>query len=318
MTVLQVKPVSSVGGIGEDRHQQFIVTYWMQTDTANDGPWTIINAAGAPRWGDAYQFGNDYNPYCFCRSVGNPQLIDEVNDRLNWHTPYNYTTKPPGGGIGGAGGGNTSSSLLFQSPLDEPWRISGSYARGTKLVDRDNRGIPLLLANFEIKTTEIPIGQDTLHLEGPTQLISMPLRRRSVFHVNSTEIWGFEPRQLLLVNWGFDVRYFGKEPYVYHAMDWEINYETWDVKYMNASLKEWTKVNIDGDKKLMPILDNAGMPVTKPWPLAVNIPGYADGEKLLEIHLPGSIKYDTRQVIAETDFHEIGFPDPLPGPFILT
>lgn len=295
MSVLLCEPVKAVGGIGNDGHLTANAFYRVQTSDHNDGWWTVVMANGLPRRGDSYSFGNDSNPYLFC-ATRTPSLADEDSNRKEWMVNCGYTTKPIVG-----------FRDVFESPLDEPWKKSGSYVRGSKLVNKNKNGQRLKVSSHEGKIVEVPAGHDTIHLEGPTTAIDLLIRAQAIYRVNQTAMWGLQARMLLMTAWEWEERWFGSTPYVYHSIDFEVNYDKWNEVYLDAGLFEYRPSNT-GMSKWIRITDGTGMPVNEPYPLnGAGVP-----------LAPGSTNftYLTEEVILESDFLSIGFPNPLPGPFV--
>lgn len=310
MSVVSVTTLRSTGGIDDEGHQSYDVVYHVRTNDPEDGPYVAINASGVARWGDSYIYGNESNQFAFCRRL-TADYVDWPNDRLNYHVSAYYTTKPFGG-YSGSRGGDVSSTSLFQSPLDEPWKISGSYIRLTRITDRDKDGKAMTTSAHEPKVAEVPDGHDTLRLEGPSATLSLATRAQAMFHVNSATIWGLTARQLLMTKWDYDVRYYGTQSYIHNSMEFEINYAGWNETYIDAGFREYIGADIvTGKPMYREILASNGVPVTQPVLLG------GDGLIISDADIQAGNYYSfTKQVIGEYDFTALGFPSVLPGPFV--
>lgn len=307
MAVTAFNVVSTSGGIDHDGHSTLRAVWQCRTNDTLDQAWTVLTHAVANL--PAYWTGMDNatNANCFIQSIGDASLQEEQGSRRVWLVPVTYSTKP-------AGGDGTSSRPLspFTTPIVEPWRISGTFVRDEKATRTDKDGnLITTLGTLEPREVRIPSGFDTLHLEGATANISMSTRASAIWHVNSATIWGLQPRQLLMTGWSYDIRRHGTTGYVYHSLDFWISTEPggFDESFHNLSFKKlntaWA-LGLAEEEKLLPICDTAGMPVHEPHPIDENGDSCA----------PGDEPVITPEAIPEFDFTTLGFPDPLPGPFV--
>lgn len=304
MAITSTQVTETHGGVDGDGHRTYTAEYRIISNDSSDCVETVITAviAATPT---TWVFGNDSNANMFCASIGPAKLREKDASRRVWDCPVVYSTKPLGGD------GSSSRPLSpFTSPTAEPWRISGSFVEGEKQTTLDRNGLPITTRGTEeLKSFSVPYGHDTLHLEGASATISLSTRAQAVFRTNSQTIWGLQPRQLLLMNWRYDIKRHGTADYAYHVLDFLINYEFWTEKWINASFKQyntgWTAAR-PATEKLVPILDKTGMPVHEPFPI----------DNLGSPVVIGSPLINEDEVIPEFDFTTLGFPDPLPGPFV--
>lgn len=71
------------------------------TSSKNDGPIEVSLAIGLPRLFQVYAFGNEFHPYCRCRSI-DPQRVRPGS--LEWEVTCSYSTPEPKGSASGEGG----------------------------------------------------------------------------------------------------------------------------------------------------------------------------------------------------------------------
>lgn len=113
----------------------------------------------------------------------------------------------------------------------------------------------------------------------------------------------------LLVHWNYGLQRHGNTQYVHHDLRVEINYEGWNETFLDAGVyqfhpgngegKKWAGINDQRDFGLkFTFLDNNGLRLPDADVMA------------------GNFKTITGEVIPQIDFHTLGFPDPLPGPFV--
>lgn len=310
MAVTSTKLVSTTGGIDGDGHINLTANWEVYTDSRTDNAYTIllaVIAASPATWNAGGQHGSGTNANCGIQSIGQAQLANVDDTARKWTCPAVYSTKP-------LKGPDSSSRPLtpFTTPLAEPWRISGTFERTDKIVLVDQFGAPITLAGtLEIKAVTIPGGHDTLHMEGHTAFISIPDRAQAIFHCNASEMWGLEPRQLLMIGWAYEIVFHAGTAYVRHALDWSINYDGWNESILNVSHKkknpDYNPSTMTPDKFLLPYLDALDQPFTDPGG-----PLDQDGNP---VDNPDDCFEQERLVIHEFDFLSLGFPDPLPGPF---
>lgn len=294
--------------IDPDGHQNHVITYEvLVNDKANDDAWVVVQAVAAVLT-TTYAHGTSTNANAFIQGIGPATQRDSPTDFQKWICPATWSTKPIG-----SSNGNTGSTPLdvYTSPINEPWKFSGSYLRGTRVLNIDRNGdLTFLAGTEEIKSGEIPFGNDTLHMEGHTATISLGTRAQAIFHCNETTIWGLTPRQLLLVAWNYDVVKYGNGlQAVHHSLDFEINYETWTDRLRNASFMQvnafWDEENDDIVERLIAIRGADGHPVAEPHPIDES--GFACDLADAPIN--------EWERIPEFDFTTL-FPTTLPGPFV--
>lgn len=309
MTVVAVRPIKNTrGGVDAEGNQTYENVYEVDTDDKNDGSDTArlspaAFALGLPAYNDEWRWFNDYNPYAICKTR-EAVLRDENETRKLWVVTCGYTSKDQK--RDSSGGGGTGE------PVYEPWKISGSYANGTKATNRDKDDKLVTNSADEPKLTEVPHGYDTLILEGNSDVIDLAQRALAQNRCNSTSIWGLPQRSVLLSQWAYDIAYKATTPYVHHRFEFWIkpDGELWNLELADTG----TRYIVDAaetdpntryksftarDEKLQEEcwLDGAGSPLD----MVASPNGF----------------FITRKLIKEFNFTNITYlPDPLPGPFI--
>lgn len=296
MSVSSVTQVSVVASEDIDGNSTYVVTYRVIVTAATDGPRTCFASGLLPGYGSTYSFGSDSNLWAFYRYYSNFRWEDDKH-RLAWLVDITFDTKPT----------TTKPQSPWQNPLDEPWKVSGSFTDLQLEVDRDRNGNKICNSSDEPKTRVIPYGHDTVHLEGYSATISLSQRAQAVKHVNSAAIWGLAARKVLLRTWSYQIVYNNSDPFVKHVMDFEINYDGWNENFIDAGTR--TKLVVGGTPYYTPITNK-------------------DIKERGEVYLDGSgqiLNTTTTpagytlsfEAIDEFDFLTIpSFPNPLPGPFV--
>lgn len=298
----QAVQLSTEETIDSEGHQTYTSRYRVQSDDPYENPISVREAIGIPDYGDEYGWGGVYNLDAFCNNK-HTAFWKEEDSHLFWIVTTTHSTKPSNRSrSGGSGGGGIQTN-----PLLETWKISGSYVQGTRLESKHTDGRPIINSAKEKKEIEVPDGYDTLNLEGPSPTISLSTRAQAVFHCNSTAIWGLSPRMLLLPQWQYEILHHGPLEYVYHRLTFWIKYTLWDDDFLDVGTRELVDATIaDVSKRYKPItfrgthdshlLNGAG--------------------RLVDLTiLPDGFTMPCK-AIKEFDFTALGFPDPLPGPFV--
>lgn len=296
--------ISTREGIDAEGHQQYTTVYKVESDTRTESPIAVRQAPGMLGWGSYYELHGESNPDAWCSGISTDRDQADATGKF-WLVTVTHSTKPSSRQKNAAGTGG-----LQTSPLSEPWKIGGSYATGTRVVQRNKDGDQLINSAFEPISYEIPDGYDTLTLSGPSATISLLSRAQAVNRVNSAAIWGLSTRMLFLSQWQYEILHHGSLAYVQNSLLFWIKYTLWNEKSYEMGTREYISTNASG-KKFMPII-------------APNDSGYggkyyldASGRKLSDADVVAQNFVEREdEVIPEFDFTSLGFPDPLPGPFV--
>lgn len=290
------------GGVSADGHQQYDVVVQARATDAADGPHLVLVAT--LNWlPPTYQFGNDSNPYALLHTVGNAKLVNEEEYFKLWRVPATYSTKS-------LLQSSNPKNLIGDPITTIPWEIGGSYTQNTRYTDRDRFDNVMTNSAGEPREDEKPENIDTLTLEGPSYRISLSTRAQAIGKVNSAAIWGLSPRMLKLKQWTYKVRWIGAgDSYAWNSLHFEIKYSLWNFVYTDVGYREYFGIGPDGKPVYAQILTDNDIPVSRP--VALN----GSGLRLDISTQPQGFKF-SKEVLDEYDFLTLGFPNPLPGPFI--
>lgn len=300
MTIGAGRPKKCTYSIDEEGHQYYECIYDVPVTDPDDSINDVSAASGVPLFGDTFSFGNATNPDAFC--IGKQTShIHEDGTNLWRQVTARFSTKD----TGRARSGNN----VRANPLNEKWKISGSFVNGTRVTNLDKNDNAVTTSGKEAKYFDVPDGYDTLNLEGPSATISLSTRAQAIRKVNSATIWGLTTRQLFMAQWQYQVLYHGNVSYVYNRMEFHINYLKWNEFWIDQGTQEYIAGNPVG-KQIVPI-------VAKNDSLGNNI-RFLDGSGriLAESSIPAGVIINEDEIIKEFDFTTLGFPDPLPGPFV--
>lgn len=300
-------PLDTTEAFDAEGHITYTSRYRVRSDDPMECPINVRNASGIPTYATAYTWNGVTNNYAFCQTCMSAFELSDAT-HLSWIVTVTHTTKPnsrqQGGGI----------SALRTEPTAEPWKVSGSFATGTRLETFDKDGLPTLTTGLELKYFEIPDGYDTLSLEGYSQSMSLPIRAQAINHCNETAIWDLTPRQVYLAQWQHDQIFHGNGSYFHHRFDFWIKYDKWNEKWPMAGTQEFISSEPDPYKRIVPIIPTNDYGGSALRFLDLN------GRVIPPPSIPAAIVNQTTEMIREFDFTtlsgSIGLPNPLPGNFV--
>lgn len=298
--------------IDSEGHQTYESGYRVKSDYSFENPITVREAIGVPNYGDQYSWGGVTNPDAYCNHK--KTKFEKIDATFRWWLVLTTHSTKPGTSE------QTSGGLRGDPVSDNRWKIGGSFVNGTRFTSIDKDGFPIQTTALERKSLEVPDGYDTLTLEGPSAFISIALRSQAIRHCNELAIWGLTPRQLYMAQWQYDCPWHGATQFVYHRLTFWIKYEGWNEKWVNEGTQtlDFTSTgqriinrvishdDLGGGKVY---LDSTGQSIS-----LSSLVNPSTGEPLSNPVPP--IIINQTEVIPEFDFQTLGFPDPLPGPFI--
>ncbi len=88
-----------------------------------DGPQAAMNAVGLPMIGAPWNYGNDFDPWAFCRPTLSATTW-KVKNELNkfWKVDQVFSNKPL----------DRCQDETIEDPLLEPQKVSGTFVKSTK------------------------------------------------------------------------------------------------------------------------------------------------------------------------------------------
>ena len=229
MSVSSVKPFANTqGGVDAEGTTTYTNVYHVYTDDKDDAANTARGSAavalGLPDYNDSWAWGNDSNAYALAKTRN--AVLSEISDNTpyyrKWTVTIGYTTAGQSRDPAGGGGSGSGSEEGVQDPLQEPWKLSGSYIQTTRRTSVDKNGANVTNSADEPILFDVPSGYDSLIMTGNTATLSLTTRARSVTKCNSTAMWGLAIRQVYLNQWSWDIAYRGTTPYIVNRLEWWI------------------------------------------------------------------------------------------------
>ena len=302
------------GGVDAEGTHSYTNVYEVLTDDKDDcadtvrGPEAV--AMGLPDYNEPWAAGDDSNPHALAKTR-HAELRDVSETRRLWRVTIGYTTKGQtrNPSSGGGGSGNREG---VQDPINEQWKVRGSYASTQKTTSLDEDGARIANSAEEEKLVSIPSGHDTLVISGNTSTIDLLVRAAAVLKCNSTDMWGLAARQVFLAQWAWEILHRGNTEYVAHRLEFWIAdpLELWDFEYLDYG----TRTIIDASSR-DPEFRYKRASAQDMALGGIHLDGA--GGKLDMVANPDGFTI-TVQVIKAYDFltNMTFLPDPIPGPFV--
>jgi len=125
------------GEQGEGYARKYTVTYEVHCDSKQDGPATVLLAAGIPAMYAAYAVGNDSDAQALCVKR-TPTLVSRTGDGGNiWSVSCEFSTQ-------------ASDNQSNTDPTQWLPKISGTYSQFMKALERDIDGNPIATSADEV------------------------------------------------------------------------------------------------------------------------------------------------------------------------
>ena len=231
----------------DDGFRDYHIIHKVQTTTplvnpagagwAGDGPQQILTAVGLPVVGDTWNFGNEADPWAFCRPNKTVRPLPEVKGNL--YTFYSveslFSNRPL----------DRCMSTNIDDPLDEPQRIRGNSVRYTLEAFKDRNGD--VIANsahepFRGPQVEFDGGRDQVIIEQNVADLELGLVTSLKNKLNDDTLWGLTSRRVKLSDFFWEQLWYGSCIYYYKRIfTFDIRNNPEDL-FDRALLDEGTKV----------------------------------------------------------------------------
>lgn len=268
----------------KEGHRDYVIEHRVQTNDIEDGPFTVMLAAGLPAIGSTWVFGNDNDPWAFCTpymKVSRVKGLRDAEPSKYWDVEQRFTTRPM----------NRCQDLAIEDPLLEPMRISGSFVKYLEEATHDYEGNPFLtsslepikgaIVEFDANRPTVVIGQNVANLE-------LDVFSAMIDHVNDAPLWGLGSRCIKLSNAPWERKYFGLcNVYYTRTLEFDIRYDTFDRETFDEGYMvlhgHWDDAT--GDWEVTDVAEGVPADATNPAHFIQrkdvnneNIKGFLDGE----------------------------------------
>jgi hypothetical protein len=256
-----------------DGHRDYKIV-WLIEGTALDGPANIGLTPGLPLVGAMWAFGDDIDLWAFCKpnKRAEPVVVGEPNTL--WTVEQLFSSRPL----------RRCQDESIEDPLAEPPTIGGTFSKFMKEAVKDKDGKIIRTSSWERfpkdfteiddprPTVVIGINVATLNLAFYTSMLKgTPL--------NNSPMWGVGARCVKFSNFNHERKLYGTCAFYYSIeMEFEINFDTWDVKAPDQGTR---KLKPDGNPNnpadFEEIVDEGGYAVREPMLLNGSGEVLADG-----------------------------------------
>lgn len=188
----------------EKTYRDYVVTHYVDTDSTDDGPYTVMNCSGLPQIGDTWNFGNDNDVWAFCTADMEIKNREPVKGEpsYSWEVKQKFTTRPL----------SRCSDTLTNDPLAEPQKVSGSFVRYGREVRFDRNGNPIItsaLTPVRGSEVEFDANRATVAIEQNVSSLALSTFANMVNTVNSSTLWGMPARCVKLSASTWERKYYG-------------------------------------------------------------------------------------------------------------
>jgi hypothetical protein len=276
----------------KDGHRDYGIQFLVRVDDVLDGPLIAALTAGLPRPGAYWLYGNDSDPWAFATGeIGvRPVLTDEIGNY--YLITHKFSTRP----------NKRCQDSQYNNPLDEPFKISGSFNPQSREKWFGRDGKPFLTSSYEFFTgpeTEFDESKPTVKIGMNLPFLPLALWTEMMHTLNDTPMWGIPEKCVKFSNVTFQRLLYGTCSYYYSAdLDFDIDFRGFDRPVMDRGTRylktggDWKKqndwvvaVDANGNRPggQMPYwLDGSGglLPLDQS-PITVNLEGYDLGNLFL-------------------------------------
>jgi len=213
----------------DEGYKDYTAVWLVECNDIEDGPATIRNTPGLPAIGSYWTFGNDFDPWAFCRPGWEIKAVTNHEPNSLWEVTQIFSNRPL----------KRCQDSQIDNPLSEPYRIHGGFSKFTeeKLFDRNGDRIQASsfemlrgsVREFDANRPNFVIGMNTLMFP-PDQF------RDYIDTVNDVPMWGYDRRCVKLSNAPWARLLYGTCSF-YYAVDFEFeaNRDSWDRRALDES-----------------------------------------------------------------------------------
>jgi hypothetical protein len=204
-----------------DGHRNYDLKMLVKCTSTSDGPNTVMSASGLPIIGSTWAYGNDNDPWAFCYPNLKVTPVNTGEPNIWWEVDQKFSTKPL----------SRCQDDTIEDPLQEPARISGSFARYQQEVERDRNSKLIKSSSHEVvRGIEKDASRPNVVIEFNSSTLQLEVLASMIDTVNSEPMWGLDSRKIKLTTISWDRRVNGTcNFYFTQRLQFEIRYEGWDI-----------------------------------------------------------------------------------------
>lgn len=221
-TVIQGGPIGINLKMDKEGNRVFSVTFRVRGDYT-DGPLAALATPGLPATGDPWTFGNEIDPWSFCKIEGGvePEISDEPN--RFWKVTKTFVS---------AGKDKDSTKRCKEQQIDDPLlkpqEVSGGWVKYMEEAVQDRNGTPILNSaweQFHGPLIEFDANRDVVRIKQNVPDLQLALCESFKDVLNDAPLWGMPARCIKVSNFSWDKAYYGN-CYAYYVRSWEFEIRT--------------------------------------------------------------------------------------------
>lgn len=241
-------------------YRTYKAKFHLEGTSYDDGPFTMMLTPGLPIPGSFWNYGNDLDPWAWCRPDIDLQNLQQKDGHKSkhWHATFTYSSEPL----------NRCQDAKVENPLLEPPDISGGYSNHTEEATHDRFGQPITTSSHELirgQQNEWDASKLTIRIKQnvATPYLGYILPNAMMHCVNAFPIWGLPARCVKLSSAPFSIKYYGTcSAYYERNLEFELDPRTFDRDLLDEGTKvlsgRWDEVT--GEWVLIPIAGYGGDP----------------------------------------------------------
>lgn len=283
--------------------RDYDLQYLVMTSDVDDGPAVVFFASGLPTIGTPWLFGNDDDPWAHRTPYARVSPIVTKEPNKWWTIDLKFSNRPRW----------RCQDEQIDDPLAEPQRLSGSFVKYVKKVQKDRNGNLILSSSHELITgLEMDANRPNVIVEQNVSSLGAPTFASMVDTLNDATLWGLAARKIKLSNVSWEKRLYGVCSYYYtRRLEFDIRFEGFDhtdvadAGYKKFDLETWpdTPANRADPTKYVIAKDRAG----ENSPVKILLDG--NGDPLTDPTSP--VFLPTIELYPQSNFSLLGIPTSL-------
>lgn len=257
MSVTECNPIN-VTYRDPDGRRVYTVEYESKTNDSQDHAGVVVvDLISRVPFGTPYSLGNESDPWAFANWPKSCKKRGKRSTLTVWSTLIDFSLLEV----------QRCSQLRIENPVDQPYKVSGSFVRAMKAVTEDRNGVPITNSSDEpvLPAPEVRDSADTVVVEVNTATINLPLRAQMRDRVNNATLWGLAKRTVRLAQWTWLFGFYGLcAAYVINRLEFEINLNTWDFKHTDQGFRIKNGTDESGKTKYTTLMDDRDQPLRHP------------------------------------------------------
>ncbi len=256
--------------------REYGITWLLRTTGVDDGPSTVMLCPELPQVGNYWAFGNETDPWAFCRPDWTIDCLGKGEPGIYWTVSQTFSTRPL----------RRCQEFQFDNPLMEPYEIGGTFINFQKEFSRDRFGWVMRMSSSERvrgNLMEFDRGKPTITISFNDAILGMETFTDFQDTVNDADLWGFKPRCVKLSNTTWKRNIYGACNYYYtKTHEFQIDTKTHDREITDMGTRCLIGYSPGSPNKALKKLDP-----TAPDPSFGNLPWYynpANFENYIDIN----------------------------------